>query len=177
MPLQSLWQICDIYIYKIFIWYNNWHIIWHHGLAQTVITRIEIHKHLSDMFKYNLKFIIAITASSNIIFLDIHLLNKHIWWFTKVSDMWNVFCWESGALNRSHIRVCAVTKPVTDMWYIHILLKRSLESVALISLCNRLQTLADSERIDRSSYNFHRRFPTWPSPISVKSNSFRMTRL
>ena len=54
----------------------------------------------------------------------------------------------------------------------YILLKRSLESVARISLYYRLQTLADSEGVDRSRYNFQRMFPAWPSPISVKSNSF-----
>ena len=53
-----------------------------------------------------------------------------------------------------------------------ILLKRSLESVALISLYYRLQTLAESEGVDRSRYNFQRMFPAGPSPISVKSNSF-----
>ena len=36
----------------------------------------------------------------------------------------------------------------------YILLKRSLESVARISLYYRLQTLADSEGVDRSRYNF-----------------------
>ena len=41
----------------------------------------------------------------------------------------------------------------------YILLKRSLESVARISLYNRLQTLADSEGVDRSRYNFKRMFP------------------
>ena len=53
-----------------------------------------------------------------------------------------------------------------------ILLKRSLESVARISLYTQLQTPADTEGINRSSYNFQRMFPTWPSPNSVKSNSF-----
>ena len=38
-----------------------------------------------------------------------------------------------------------------------------------ISLYNRLQTHADSERINRSSYNFQRMLPTLPSPISVKT--------
>ena len=55
---------------------------------------------------------------------------------------------------------------------LYILLKRSLESVARISLYYRLQTLADSEGVDKSRYNFQRMFPAWPSPISVKSNSF-----
>ena len=41
----------------------------------------------------------------------------------------------------------------------YILLKRSLESVARISLYYRLQTLADSEGVDRSRYNFQRMFP------------------
>ena len=41
----------------------------------------------------------------------------------------------------------------------NILLKRSLESVARISLHYRLQTLADCEGVDRSRYNFQRMFP------------------
>ena len=41
-----------------------------------------------------------------------------------------------------------------------ILLKRSLESVARISLYYGLQTLADSERVNRSKCNFQRMFPT-----------------
>ena len=59
----------------------------------------------------------------------------------------------------------------------YILLKRSLESVVHISLYNRLQTHADSERINRSSYNFQRMFPTLPSSISVETNSFGVTQL
>ena len=43
--------------------------------------------------------------------------------------------------------------------HVHVY-KRSLESVVRISLYNRLQTPADSERIDRSSLNFQRVFPT-----------------
>ena len=58
-----------------------------------------------------------------------------------------------------------------------ILLKRSLESVARISLYYCLQTPADSERIERSSYNFQRMFPIWSSSIYVKSNSFWMTQV
>ena len=41
-----------------------------------------------------------------------------------------------------------------------MLLKRSLESVARISLDYRIQTLADSEGVNRSGYNFQRKFPT-----------------
>ena len=48
-------------------------------------------------------------------------------------------------------QLCAVT---------YILLKRSLESVARMSLYNQLQTHADSERIDRFRYNFQKIFPT-----------------
>ena len=49
-----------------------------------------------------------------------------------------------------------------------ILLKRSLKSVARISLYNRLQNSAYSERFNRSNSNFQRMFPTLQSPISVK---------
>ena len=42
----------------------------------------------------------------------------------------------------------------------HKLLKRSLESVARISLYYGPQALADSERVNRSKCNFQRMFPT-----------------
>ena len=60
----------------------------------------------------------------------------------------------------------------------YILLKRSLESVALISLYYHIQIPTNSERINRSNYmyNFQRLFSTWLIPSSVKSN-FSMMQL
>ena len=59
----------------------------------------------------------------------------------------------------------------------YILLKRSLESVARISLYYQLQTPADFEWIYRSSLNFQKIFPTSLSLISVKSNKFPMMKV
>ena len=80
-------------------------------------------------------------------------------------------------LELHYLLILILNLPYTCSPKIYILLKRSLESVVHISLYNRLQTPADSERINRSSLNFQRMFPTLPSTNSVETNSFGVTKL
>ena len=97
------YKACDRYVIYTYIRFS-FDITIETSFFKSGITRIEIHKNLSDILKYNIKFIIVITigASSNIIVLDMHLLKMHIWWFTKVSDMWihcKIYIWYSSSEN------------------------------------------------------------------------------
>ena len=133
------------------------------GLACAPIVETRFLELALSLLDFYLKYPLVL---SRFCFLCLLFLPRNFAFLTKQMRKWQMICPKGGVTNPHvppHFWKCGGTSPrclpsptplYSQIAGLYILLKRSLESIARISLYNGLQTPAYSERIDRSSYNF-----------------------